>query len=115
MSSAGGEDGCPIELVTLYTPHYVVDNPPIEVDERRDPIRVDGTEVTVGTKTYVLNDIQAAFVKRLVEAGVGNWVAGPDMGKQFKSRPDRVFSKLPSAIKNKLESSGGKGFRIKPA
>jgi hypothetical protein len=78
-------------------------------------LTVEGNKVTVGDKTYPLNEVQTAFVKALVDAGRGVWVAGPDMGELVQPRPDRIFKSLPEPIRAKIQSKTGAGYRLSPA
>jgi hypothetical protein len=63
--------------------------------------------------TYRLDDGSTAFVKALVDAGPGGWVAGSEMGVAVQPHPWRVFKKLPGPIRAKIESKTGAGYRIR--
>jgi hypothetical protein len=77
-------------------------------------LSIKGNDVTVDGITHHLDDSPAAFVQELVDAGVGVWRSGRTMGEAVQPRPDRVYKKLPEAIRGKLESRDGLGYRIRP-
>jgi hypothetical protein len=79
------------------------------------PILIIGNEATAGGKTYPLDDCQAAFIRALTEAGPGVWVAGREMGVRAQPHPERIFAKLPEAIRAKIESKRGAGYRLRPS
>jgi hypothetical protein len=83
--------------------------------EQKPGLEISGNEATVDGKTYVLEDRQAAFIRALAEAGPGVWVAGREMGVMAQPHPERIFAKLPEAIRAKIESKPGAGYRLRPS
>jgi hypothetical protein len=79
-------------------------------------LSIKDNEVTVASGlTYALdNDAQVAFVKALVDAGPGAYVSGREMGVAAQPHPERVFARLPQAIRAEIESKPGAGYRIRP-
>jgi hypothetical protein len=104
--------GFPAQPGTLIQP---VQMSGLDVPPAPPVLSIDGNEITVDGKTYVVPDRIAAFVQRLVDAGEGVWVSGPEMGDLVQPRPDRIFhhdDAFPAAIKAKIES-GSKGYRLR--
>jgi hypothetical protein len=83
--------------------------------DTRFRISLDGNRLQLNTLIYFLDDDVASFMRELIEAGAGHWVAGSDMGEMVKPRPDRVFRKLKdesAEIAALIESKTGKGYRL---
>ena len=93
---------------------------PVDIDLDLDKplskplLSVDGNDVTFEGKTYCLDDGPAAFVKALVDAGPGVFVAGRTMDISVQPHPERIFQKIPETIRAALESKRGNGYRIRP-
>jgi len=82
-------------------------SPPIP----RIVVSLDPPQVVLDGAAYALTPDGAAFLQTLVEAN-GDWVAGssiPDI------RADRVKGRLPAPIRDLIEASTGKGYRLKLA
>jgi hypothetical protein len=81
------------------------------------PLSIEGNVVTVNGKSYPLDDGPAAFVRKLVEKGVGDWISGPNMGQLVQPNPSRIHKRIGKdypEIKAWIEAATFKGFRLRP-
>ena len=86
-----------------------------ELADARRRLSLDGNRLRLDALVYFLEDDVASFMRELIRAGAGHWVAGSDMGEMVKPRPDRVFRKLKdecAEIGALIESKTGKGYRL---
>ena len=85
----------------------------IKVDLQKSIVWLNGEPIPV-------TSAQAHFVHLVASAG-GSWISSKeihdsgDSGTMVGARPDRVRKKLPSSIRNLIESGGGRGFRLRLA
>jgi hypothetical protein len=86
-------------------------------DESLKRIAIDGNRATVEGVVHVLDDCESAFLRGLVNAGPGHWIAGSKMEALVLPRPDRIYAKMRTKypwVKAFIEAKAGKGFRLKP-
>ena len=87
--------------------------PKIEVNLEKSIVWLDG-------EFHPVAPAGAYFVDAVISAQ-GGWISGPEIAKSAKhgmmvgSRPDRVRARLPKPIRDLIESSGGRGFRLRVA
>jgi hypothetical protein len=84
-------------------------------------IQVDIKKNTIwlGEEVFSVSPAEAHFVDAVV-IGNGNWVSvknlvSEDHRLMIGTRPDRVYKRLPALVRNGIESSGGKGYRLRPS
>jgi hypothetical protein len=108
--------GVSAEIATLLDQgdtHHRSRCPKIDVDLKKSIVFLDG-------EIFPVSSAGAHFVHLVVSAG-GTWISGTEMGQAGDSgllvgdRPDRVRKKLPSTIRDLIESKGGRGFRLRVA
>jgi hypothetical protein len=79
-------------------------------------IAIDGNRADVDGTLHVLEDSESAFLRGLVKAGPGHWIAGSEMETSAQPRPDRIHKKMRSKyrwVEAFIEAEAGKGFRLK--
>lgn len=74
----------------------------------RMTVTLDPPQVTLNGVTHVLTPTAATFLNALIKAD--DWVSASEIVPQ----PSRVRDRMPRPVRILIESSPGKGFRIKP-
>jgi len=77
--------------------------------ENRIVVQLEPPQVTLDGTAHAVKPDGAMMVKSLVDAD-GDWLSGADIGL---GRADRARNGLPDPIRNLIEASAAKGFRIR--